>query len=259
MDVDNLGEVFKNGLGKKASLSRLSALSSQMSLFFEGWVKKIIARNGRDALVYAVYAGGDDVFLLGPWDVMPSVALDIRHEFQKYTGHPGLHLSGGMAFIDGKYPVYQAAADAGAAEHLAKSRRGKDDKDQKNAFAFLGTPWRWDTFEEVTRKQERLYQLGLDTKEESGSPKSLLMLLRSLAKMESEAAEGETRPVWGRWMWMGAYHLTRAIKRSKKKNNPELAKALDEMLTDFERNHYRDLPQWGAAARWAQLLLRKGK
>ena len=58
---------------------------------------------------------------------------------------------------------------------------------------------------------------------------------------------------------MGAYHLARAIERSKKKNNPELAKELDEMLTDFERNHYRDLPQWGAAARWAQLLLRKGK
>ncbi|RMG41136.1 MAG: hypothetical protein D6732_02780, partial [Methanobacteriota archaeon] len=64
--------------------------------------------------------------------------------------------------------------------------------------------------------------------------------------------------VWGRWMWMAAYHLTRAAERNEKKN-PELRKKLLVMRDDFEQNQYRDLPRWGAAARWAQLLLRKGK
>ncbi len=251
MDVDNLGEVFKNGLGDKATLSRLSALSSQMSLFFEGWVKDIIARGDRAGKVYAVYAGGDDVFLIGPWDIMPDVALDIAKEFGEYTGHPGLHISGGMAFIHGKYPVYQAADDAKDAEDLAKSHPGK------NTFAFLKTAWRWDEFEKLKENQETLRNLVQGTGEESGSPKSLLMLLRSLAKMESEAAKGQRRPVWGRWMWMGAYHLTRAIERNNKKKNPALAKALEDMRREFEENNYKDLPQWGAAARWAQLLLRK--
>ena len=250
LDVDNLGTVFKDGLGDKATLSRLSALSSQMSLFFEGWVKKIIAREGRDRLVYAVYAGGDDVFLIGPWDVMPDVALDIAKEFGEYTGHPGLHISGGMAFIGGKYPVYQAAEDAKDAEDLAKGRDGK------NAFAFLNTAWRWDEFEKLKGNQETLRNLVQGTGEEGGSPKSLLMLLRSLAKMESEAAQRKKRPVWGRWMWMGAYHLTRAFERNKKKN-PALAKALEDMRQEFEENNYKDLPQWGAAARWAQLKLRR--
>ncbi|GAB4533112.1 MAG: type III-A CRISPR-associated protein Cas10/Csm1 [Anaerolineales bacterium] len=260
MDVDNLGDVFKEGLGNKATLSRLSALSSAMSLYFEGWVKRIIARDGREALVYAVYAGGDDVFLLGPWDVMPDVALDIANEFGNYTGdHPGLHISGGMAFIGGKYPVYQAAEDAGEAEGLAKARKiEKDGKviEEKNAFAFLNTAWRWDAFKQVKEKQERLHDLVQGPEEASGSPKSILLLLRSLAKMESEAARGQKRPVWGRWMWMAAYHLTRAAERNEKKN-PELRKELLAMREAFEQNQYGDLPQWGAATRWAQLLTRK--
>ncbi len=261
MDVDNLGDVFKSGLGKKATLSRLSALSSAMSLYFEGWVKRIIARNGRDALVYAVYAGGDDVFLLGPWDVMPDVALDIEREFEAYTRHPGMHLSGGMAFINGKYPIYQAAEDAGEAEGVAKARKVlKNGKviEEKNAFAFLNTAWRWDEFESLKKKQEELVQLVKGTEEASGSPKSILMLLRSLAQMESEAARGQERPVWGRWMWMAAYHLTRGAERYDTKN-PTLAQTMRKMRKEFEENQYRDLPQWGAAARWAQLLLRKGK
>jgi CRISPR-associated protein Csm1 len=267
MDVDNLGTVFKEGLGDKASLSRLSALSSAMSLYFEGWVKRIIARAGRDAQVYAVYAGGDDVFLLGPWDVMPDVALDIADEFKDYTRHPGLHISGGMAFIGGKYPVYQAAEDAGEAENLAKARKiiGEDGKvqEEKNAFAFLNTAWQWDEFKAVKDHKDDLVKLVKGTDEASSSPKSILMLLRSLAKMESEAARGKEheRPVWGRWMWMAAYHLTRAAERNEKKN-PELQKKLLFMRDAFEQNEYRDLPQWGewgAAARWAQLLLRKGK
>ncbi len=272
MDVDNLGDVFKDGFKRKkpdgseeniATLSRLSALSSAMSLYFEGWVKRIIAKDGRNALVYAVYAGGDDVFLLGPWDVMPDVALDIAGEFRDYTGkHPALHLSGGMAFIGGKYPVYQAAEDAGEAEGIAKARKIEEDGkviESKNAFAFLNTAWRWDEFESLRAKQEKLVELVEGTEEAGGGPKSILMRLRSLAQMESEAARGQKRPVWGRWMWMAAYHLTRAAERNEKKNNLALAKELRDMRDEFEKNEYRDLPQWGAAARWAQLLLRKGK
>ena len=270
MDVDNLGDMFKDGFKRKkkdgseeniATLSRLSALSSAMSLYFEGWVKRIIARDGRDTLVYAVYAGGDDVFLLGPWDVMPDVALDIEREFEAYTRHPGLHLSGGMAFINGKYPVYQAAEDAGEAEEVAKARKiTKNGKviEEKNAFAFLNIAWRWDEFERLKKKKEELVQLVKGTEEASGSPKSILMLLRLLAQMESEAASNRGRPVWGRWMWMAAYHLTRSAERYDRKN-PTLAQAMRKMRKEFEENQYRDLPQWGAAARWAQLLLRKGK
>ncbi len=85
MDVDNLGNIFKKGLGTFATLARLSTLSFQLSLYFEGWVKYICNDKSFDGNIYAVYAGGDDVFLLGPWDLMPDLALKIRNDFSEYT------------------------------------------------------------------------------------------------------------------------------------------------------------------------------
>jgi CRISPR-associated protein Csm1 len=70
--VDNLGEIFRIGLRKKATIARLSTLSFQISLFFEGWIKHLCEAREFDQLIYSVYAGGDDIFLIGPWIECPN-------------------------------------------------------------------------------------------------------------------------------------------------------------------------------------------
>ncbi len=243
MDVDNLGSLFKDGLGESFSLSRMAALSSQISLFFEGWLKRIVEDKAWRNLVYTVYSGGDDLFLIAPWDKTPALAQRIVDDFAAYTAHPGMHISGGMAFIDGKYPIYQAAEDAAEAEYLAKGNG-------RNSFAFLGKAWKWTDFRTLAeRKDELTTLLKGETQDERGGPKSILQTLRTLAKMEADAIAEKGRPVWGRWQWMGAYHLKRMEERQK--NNPALQQkivGLREKLGLFQ-----NLEMWGAAARWAQL------
>ena len=67
MDVDNLGEIFSSGFSNVAgpgsskrenlaTLARLSTLSFQISLYFEGWVKYICNSSPYRNLIYAVYA-----------------------------------------------------------------------------------------------------------------------------------------------------------------------------------------------------------
>jgi CRISPR-associated protein Csm1 len=251
MDVDNLGAVFKDGLGDSFSLSRMAALSSQISLFFEGWLKRIVEAEGWQNRVYTVYSGGDDLFLLAPWEKVPPLALKIVDDFAAYTGHhPALHISGGMAFIGGKYPIYQAAEDAAEAEELAK-------QDGKNAFAFLNKRWPWNEFRELARRKDQLKELVQrgETEGERGGPKSILQVLRSLAKMEEETANAKDRPVWGRWMWLGAYQL--ALMEERYAKNETLKQKLAEVrrkLGDFQ-----SMTAWGAAARWAQLETRRKK
>jgi len=248
MDVDNLGAVFKDGLGNLFSLSRMATLSSQISLFFEGWLKRIVEMEGWSNRVYTVYSGGDDLFLLAPWEKVPPLAQKIVDDFAAYTGgHPGLHISGGMAFIGGKYPIYQAAEDAKEAEELAK-------KDGKNAFVFLNKRWPWTDFRELSGRKDLLKDLVEkgEGKGERGGPKSILQVLRSLAKMEEEA-ETRGRPVWGRWMWLGAYQLARMEERYKKHETlKEKIAAVRRQLGSFQ-----NITAWGAAARWAQLETRK--
>ncbi len=258
MDVDNLGDLFAFGFGKPddktslATLARLSTLSFQVSLFFEGWVKHLSEQYPDK--IYAVYAGGDDLFLIGPWDIMPGFAHQVYSDFKRYTGqHPALHISGGMAFIGGKYPVYQAARDAEDAERLAKNS-GKD------AFGFLGEAWKWADFVQLTRMQERL--AALVTKGDSqgeagglGGPTSILQNLRNLANLQAESKEKYGRPLWGRWMWLSAYQFKRLADMNSK-NKPEVSAELTAIQNDLEVTNYQNIHQWGIAARWAQLKTR---
>jgi hypothetical protein len=73
--------------------------------------------------------------------------------------------------------------------------------------------------------------------------------------MEEDAAEERGRPVWGRWMWLGAYQLARAAERYKKNEN------LGKKLAEIHRKlgEFQNVIAWGAAARWAQFETRKRK
>lgn len=258
MDVDNLGTIFQKGFGAEvktssATLSRLSTLSFQMSLFFEGWVKRIIEedtfKQDGKPLIYAVYTGGDDLFLIGPWQWMPKLALKIVDSFADYTGgHPDLHLSGGMSFIHGKYPVHEAAEDAGALEAQAKSLEGK------NAFAFLGGVWHWADFKRVADKKALLKEIQL-----AGGSRSILQLLQELARQQAEREEkGHQKPLWGPWMWRGDYQLFRMNERARNVELKQLYESLREQLHATDPA-YAEIADWGKAARWTQLDIRKSK
>lgn len=259
MDVDNLGDLFGKGFGEDennlATLARISTLSFQLGLFFEGWVKKICAEQAD--LIYAVYTGGDDVFLIAPWDIVPDLARRIVKDLNDYTAHnPDVHLSAGMTFIHGKYPVYQAAEDAHDALEQAKHI-----DDGKNTFSFLGQVWKWSEFEAVRAKFERLEQLVCAKNEKTetgkdglGAPEALLQTFRQFAQLEKNAAKGKTKPVWGKWIWLGAYKLTRDAERARE---PELKTELKKLRDELDLNKYAEIAQWGAAARWVQLFVRE--
>ena len=248
MDVDNLGEIFKRGLGDKATLTQLATLSFRTSLFFEGWLKQLCEQGQRKGLIYTVYAGGDDVFLLGPWDLIPDLARDIVHDFSEYTGNnPDVHLSAGMTFIGGKYPIYQAAEDAKDAIDQAKSTP------KKNAFTFLDEPWQWDVFDNVAQKQERLEKL-VTSKEAGGKdgPQSILQILQQLAVEENQHSKNKGRHVWGRWIWTGMYQLTRMQERYK-----DFAQDIKSISDELKNKQFQEIGWWGTAARWLELKGRK--
>ena len=266
MDVDNLGDVFSRGFKNVsaidssngvnlATLARLSTLSFQLTLFFEGWIKHVCESERYKNSIYAVYAGGDDVFLIGPWDRMPFLAQKIEDEFSKYTAfHHDLHLSAGLALIGGKYPVYQAAEDADSALELAKNLTGKD------AFNYLGNPWKWSVFAGVSDKYKLLRKLvssrEVDPEGMEGS-QAILQVLQQLAKDEADVVKRQDGPrVWGPWMWRGAYLFTRMAQQYEKRK-PGLAKEIESIRDELNLENYMSIRQWGTAARWTQLETRK--
>jgi CRISPR-associated protein Csm1 len=171
--------------------------------------------------------------------------LNIRDDFAKYTAnHPDLHISAGLAFIGGKYPIYQAADDA---EVILKSAKKNDGK---NSFGFIGNAWTWVEFLEVRDKFERIVEIVSD----KNGPHAIIQTLRELAEMKLERQKGD-KEIWGPWQWRGAYLLKRMEERAK----DELAREIKSIRESLDKNGYADIKQWGAAARWAQLQTRTKK
>ncbi|ADH62614.1 CRISPR-associated protein, Csm1 family [Allomeiothermus silvanus DSM 9946] len=148
LDADRMGEAFASGLmdekgHDRSSPSRTASLSRMLELFFAGEVLELIKnpktyqhRLGWDGLkarekaeryplIYSVYAGGDDLFLLGPWDVLLEFALDLEALYRQFTQHPKLTLSGGFVLVNPSLPIPLLAEAVQEAEKAAKAA-GRD-------------------------------------------------------------------------------------------------------------------------------------
>jgi CRISPR-associated protein Csm1 len=264
MDVDDLGALFAEALGPRASLARLASLSFLLRLYFEGWVPELARRHnaatcgaGGADHVYAIYSGGDDLFLVGSWDRLPTLAAEIRRDLGRFAaGCPAVHVSAGIALVDEGFPLYQAAEHAGAALDRAKARQDTTGRVVKDAIDFLGQTLSWAEFEAVAQLQgELVARISADA-----VPRGLLHTLARFAALERSAAPSAAkrlrRPgpqvVYGRWLWLAAYNLTRLGERARGGDTRRWLEALRDSLVQPGR-----LQQAGLAARWAELLLRR--
>lgn len=129
-DIDNLGNVFsglKESFGIKQelkSISRDASISRNLSKFFTHYLNEIIQDKYENA-ISVVYAGGDDLFLVGAWDKVIDCAFEIDKKFKDYT-LGALTLSAGISIHNPKYPLYRMAKDSGRAEKVAKKNKDKD-------------------------------------------------------------------------------------------------------------------------------------
>ncbi len=287
MDVDNLGKLFAEGFGEKASFSRVAALSFAISLFFEGWIEVLAERLGKDEKghdrLYSIYSGGDDLFFVGSWDAVVELARAIRADFSRFVaGHPGVHTSAGIALIGAKYPLYQAAEDAGRAESQAKGLRWEEDgkKREKDAISFLGQALPWYRFgmEDCVEGMDTVHSLAhllfrLTSPQDKGGegvPRALLQLLIRLRELHQETAErrarvgedrnlaGTVQTYYGPWIWRGYYFLKRMARRLEKEQ-PKASKDVDKLADMLHKGNFRAIEWIGLAARWAELLGREEK
>lgn len=117
-DVDRLGFLFGFGLrdpndSKKdrATLSRYASLSRMLDLFFTGYLQERLRRNYPQT--YTVYAGGDDLLLIGPWWQMVCLVSDLHEQFRRYVGgNPNITLSAGLALCKANQPLNRTVLEA---------------------------------------------------------------------------------------------------------------------------------------------------
>lgn len=255
-DIDGLGEVFKNGLAENRTISRLSTLSSFLSLYFSAKIDHLIQANPAfQNKIYVIYSGGDDLCLLGAWSVLPIMAQQIYDDFKKFSAGR-LTLSSGIYLAPGKkFPVYEAAKKAGEAEDEAKKI------EQKNRINFLDCSLNWDEFRTVEEVKAKLTRLIKENEEIKGRPlpRSLLSTLLSISREIEKDQEGTARPkkdVAIHKVWR-LFYAFRRLLREYKEDDPqfiELNQLRDKIIID-----YRLWPHLNVAVRWAEYLTREEK
>jgi len=283
LDVDNLGKIFKEGFAHNATFSRIVQLSSMLDYFFSHYLNKLsvlywtptegiidkneISTNEKPRmvreLIEIVYSGGDDVFIVGHWSVLPDVAIWINNEFKKYTCHnPNFSISAGIALFDDKYPIYKSAISAGDFENSAKriSRNNKNSNSTtvKDGICFLDIeiPVSWNDFKAISEKVKNIYrwiELGrINTQNENKKISKGFISRLYFISNEYKIMNNQN---WSKWRWRAAYSLSRFGNQYK-----DFKREIDEFSANLFLNHSTEqdfIRILSIIAKWAELLIRK--
>jgi len=285
MDVDDLGRIFAEGLGKKATLSRVSTLSTLFSIFFDGYLNNICSHPKYNNNIYIIYSGGDDLFIVGSWNLIPEVAAEIRRNFAQYVSlNKNLTISAGISIFERKYPLYRAAEEA--LEGLEKAKGYKRASQEKDAIYFLSKELSWNEMALSAQMKELLFRglkgarndierVDSDSNQScnkaSELPKSVLgrlAMIYSLYWQGRKTLEKEEKPFeelvrlasFERWRWIMTYSLHRVARQNKAFEDDlrQIEEALSHnRLGDLESKQRDVIEYLDVPVRWADFLTRK--
>jgi CRISPR/Cas system-associated protein Cas10 (large subunit of type III CRISPR-Cas system) len=247
MDVDGLGKRFIEGFN---SIEKYEEFSNRLVVFFEKEIRSIQQEPTYKDYLNIIYAGGDDLFVVGQWDKLIDFAERIHKEVAQQFQDEGISISGGIAIVKPKYPIAKAAELAGDAEDAAKQFRNGE----KNAFHLLGKTISWNKEFDYVKSlmQQFVYLIN-----EYGLSKGILhklMLYSSIAD-RNKVLRQEGKNEDFSYIWHISYYLTRYMNRYKgNKAVYDFCRSLRDRELDYKNG--RNLELIALAARWAELVIK---
>lgn len=180
-DVDNLGLLFGMGFGtgpdSRFSISRFAMLSRMLNHFFAAHVPRLMQREFPG--MYLIFAGGDDLFALGPWSEAIDFARRLREDFGRFTGqNPAVTFSAGLPVFKPRLPMRAIRHAAEEALEASKQHAGKD------AATLFGVTAGWDQFGKLLEVGRWLEELCLQGAVTQGFVRRLLGYARACAEFD---------------------------------------------------------------------------
>ena len=233
MDVDGLGKRFIIGFD---TIEEYKKFSRKVRIVFENyiggkdvapedkelyenseykeWIKtKLLDTADYRTYLNVIYAGGDDLFIIGHWNKLIDFAELIHKKTEERFPEPykdengrecHISISGGIAIVKPKFPIAKAAEMAGEAEEASKQIEGK------NAFNMFGKTIKWDgEFGRVKDYKNKFVSYVQDKDIEfNKSILHKLMLYSTLADMNKAKEQKNYSYVWHK-----AYYITRFMEK----------------------------------------------
>jgi CRISPR-associated protein Csm1 len=152
-DVDHLGLIMACGLGDNLyTISRIATLSRQFNNYFAVHLPALLENNPHFNDVYTVFAGGDDLFLIGPWNRIVELAGDLQASFRKYVcENKEIHFSAGITVHKAHTPMDVLAAASEEALEMSK-------KQGRNRITVFDQTVTWQQFAELKNVADEMTQ-----------------------------------------------------------------------------------------------------
>jgi len=152
-DVDNMGKFLEKSKVTN-SFKNFDSFSKTMDSFFSVYIPNMMKEKYPNT--YTVFAGGDDLFLLGAWDEILEMTREIEREFKAFVkSDDELSISFGIAIAKPSTPISYLADYT---EHLLEEAKGIDEEKEvehpKDAISLFGETVKWSDYLSV---YNRLY------------------------------------------------------------------------------------------------------
>jgi hypothetical protein len=136
-DADNVGVKVGEIARQDPNLEALRRFSFDLDYFFGEEVQSELNKSAWQT-IYSVYSGGDDLLLVGPWNVILDFAGTVQQAFAEGPGKKyGFTLSAAVSLAPYRLPIRHGVERA---DHLLEVQAKRD---PKNQCAAMGGVWNW--------------------------------------------------------------------------------------------------------------------
>lgn len=181
-DVDSMGMYIRES-DITDSFENFDLFSRTLDSFFSVYVPDMIRKEYPDS--YTVFAGGDDLFLLGAWDEMLALSRRIQNEFTLFTKGK-LSISFGIAIAKPSHPIANLAAYT---EELLE--KAKEIDSNKNAITLFNETVKWESYLKVYSSLSDTFELLKDT-----NNTAFLYRLLELVEMSKRVHDDPVNTMW---------------------------------------------------------------
>jgi len=152
-DVDQLGLLMACGLkSERYTVSRMATISRQLNYYFAVYLPHLLMTERSFSDVYTVFAGGDDLFLIGPWNRIIQLVASLQTSFADYVCHnENVHFSAGISLHKPHIPLDKLSDAAETAIEKSKD-------EGRNRVTLFSETVTWEKINELENIKQTLKQ-----------------------------------------------------------------------------------------------------
>ena len=239
-DVDDMGKfirwsktILKSNTPINHSFAKFNFFSRIIDYFFSVYVPFRMQKDFPDT--YTIFAGGDDLFLIGAWDEVINLNAEIRKEFRRFCNEK-LSLSAGLLMFKEHTPInYIAHKSEEVLDEKTKKYTDKETKISKNALTLFNQTTSFEVYNKMKKAFEPVQEIANEYKEQFGT--AFWYRLIELCEMREALNNPPFKPE--KAMWKSKLHY------SFQRNIIDKTKDKDDKLKQIKQDLEQIIDQYG--------------